>query len=70
MVSLTVLSAHTKDSAKALVDTIQMSFPDAQLALVVAMASDKDHNGFATEFLQGIAFPFEELVTHFLCHRV
>ncbi|XP_022985041.1 dihydrofolate synthetase isoform X1 [Cucurbita maxima] len=44
--------AHTKDSAKALVDTIQMSFPDAQLALVVAMASDKDHNGFATEFLQ------------------
>ncbi|XP_038905573.1 dihydrofolate synthetase [Benincasa hispida] len=45
--------AHTKDSAKALVDTIQMAFPEARLALVVAMASDKDHIGFAREFLQG-----------------
>ncbi|PON96875.1 Folylpolyglutamate synthetase [Trema orientale] len=45
--------AHTKESAKALVDTIQMTFPGAHLALVVAMASDKDHLGFAREFLSG-----------------
>ncbi|XP_030484564.2 dihydrofolate synthetase isoform X1 [Cannabis sativa] len=43
--------AHTKDSAKALVDTIQRTFPGAHLALVVAMASDKDHVGFARELL-------------------
>ncbi|XP_065858428.1 dihydrofolate synthetase-like [Euphorbia lathyris] len=43
--------AHTKESAKALMDTIQMTFPDAQLVLVVAMASDKDHVAFAKEFL-------------------
>ncbi|XP_015878195.1 dihydrofolate synthetase [Ziziphus jujuba] len=45
--------AHTKESAKALVETIQMTFPRARLALVVAMASDKDHVGFAREFLSG-----------------
>ncbi|KAJ4705886.1 Folylpolyglutamate synthase [Melia azedarach] len=45
--------AHTKESAKALVDTIQMTFPEARLALVVAMASDKDHLAFAREFLSG-----------------
>lgn len=49
-----MVSAHTKDSAKALVETIQMTFPKAHLALVVAMASDKDHVGFAREFLSGI----------------
>ncbi|XP_065868593.1 dihydrofolate synthetase-like isoform X2 [Euphorbia lathyris] len=43
--------AHTKESAKALMDTIHMTFPDAQLVLVVAMASDKDHVAFAKEFL-------------------
>ncbi|CAL5405247.1 unnamed protein product [Camellia sinensis] len=43
--------AHTKDSAKALADTIQMTFPKAKLVLVVAMASDKDHLGFARELL-------------------
>lgn len=46
-------TAHTKDSAKALVDTIQMAFPEARLALVIAMASDKNHVDFAREFLQG-----------------
>lgn len=47
-------SAHTKDSAKALLETIQTTFPDSQLAIVVAMASDKDHLAFAKEFLSGI----------------
>lgn len=46
--------AHTKDSAKALVDTVHMAFPDARVALVVAMASDKDHLAFAREFLSGL----------------
>ncbi|XP_031381336.1 dihydrofolate synthetase [Punica granatum] len=45
--------AHTKDSARALVNTIKMVFPAPRLALVVAMASDKDHIGFAKEFLSG-----------------
>lgn len=67
---LNVFSAHTKDSAKALVDTIQMAFPEARLALVVAMASDKDHIGFAREFLQGIAFPCKELSHIFLATQV
>lgn len=49
-----MFSAHTKESAKALVDTIQMTFPQARLALVVAMAIDKDHLAFAKEFLSGI----------------
>lgn len=43
--------AHTKESAKALADTIQMTFPKARLILVVAMASDKDHIAFARELL-------------------
>lgn len=43
--------AHTKESAKALSDTIQMAFPKARLILVVAMASDKDHVAFAKELL-------------------
>ncbi|GKV19839.1 hypothetical protein SLEP1_g30050 [Rubroshorea leprosula] len=45
--------AHTKESAKALLQMIKMAFPGARLALVVAMASDKDHFGFAKEFLSG-----------------
>ncbi|KAL4593917.1 hypothetical protein ACB092_M007000 [Castanea dentata] len=45
--------AHTKESANALVKTIEMTFGEAPLALVVAMASDKDHVGFAREFLSG-----------------
>ncbi|XP_059629098.1 dihydrofolate synthetase isoform X2 [Cornus florida] len=43
--------AHTKESAKALVDTLQMTFPEARLVFVVAMASDKDHLAFARELL-------------------
>lgn len=31
-----------------------MTFPDSRLAVVVAMASDKDHLAFAKEFLSGI----------------
>ncbi|KAL4594904.1 hypothetical protein ACB092_12G053200 [Castanea dentata] len=45
--------AHTNESANALVKTIKMTFGKAPLALVVAMASDKDHVGFAREFLSG-----------------
>lgn len=51
-------SAHTKESAKALMDTIKMTFPQARLTLVVAMASDKDHLGFAREFLSGAVREF------------
>ncbi|XP_021616708.1 dihydrofolate synthetase isoform X2 [Manihot esculenta] len=43
--------AHTKESAKALVDTVRMTFPKARMVLVVAMASDKDHLEFARQFL-------------------
>lgn len=46
--------AHTKESAKALMDMIQMTYPDTPLALVVAMANDKDHLGFARELLSGM----------------
>ncbi|KAL7190970.1 hypothetical protein ACSBR2_023108 [Camellia fascicularis] len=45
--------AYTKESAKALADTIQMTFPKAKLFLVVAMESDKDHLGFTRELLLG-----------------
>ncbi|KAG5525146.1 hypothetical protein RHGRI_031727 [Rhododendron griersonianum] len=48
-----VRNAHAKDSAKASIDTIQMAYPKAKLVLVVAMASDKDHSGFARELLSG-----------------
>ncbi|KAK9178929.1 hypothetical protein WN943_028123 [Citrus x changshan-huyou] len=51
--TILVDGAHTKESAKALVDTIQMTFPHSRLALVVAMAIDKDHLAFAKEFLSG-----------------
>ncbi|KAK6925947.1 Mur ligase, central [Dillenia turbinata] len=45
---------HTKDSAKALADTIGMTSPGAKLVLVIAMASDKDHLAFARELISGI----------------
>ncbi|XP_074291663.1 dihydrofolate synthetase-like isoform X2 [Silene latifolia] len=48
--------AHTQESAKALVDTISTVCQDSGLVLVVAMASDKDHVGFAKEFLIGLSF--------------
>ncbi|KAJ9539606.1 hypothetical protein OSB04_026112 [Centaurea solstitialis] len=43
--------AHTKESAKALADMIQITHPKAPLVFVVAMASDKDHRAFARELL-------------------
>ncbi|KAI3471198.1 hypothetical protein Pfo_027861 [Paulownia fortunei] len=43
--------AHTKESAQALVNMIKMAFPEARLVLVVAMANDKDHLGFARVLL-------------------
>lgn len=43
--------AHTKESARALANTLQMTFAKAKLILVVAMANDKDHLGFARELL-------------------
>ncbi|KAI4378163.1 hypothetical protein MLD38_015684 [Melastoma candidum] len=53
--AVTVLldGAHTKDSAKALVDTIRLTLSNPAVALVVAMAMDKDHVAFAKEFLSG-----------------
>lgn len=60
------LSAHTKDSAKALVDTVRMAFPDARVALVVAMASDKDHLAFAREFLSGLSPLYFEFLLYWL----
>ncbi|KAK4273914.1 hypothetical protein QN277_017217 [Acacia crassicarpa] len=45
--------AHTKESAKALMNTIRMAYPEARLGFIVAMASDKDHVGFAKEILSG-----------------
>ncbi|XP_019200196.1 PREDICTED: dihydrofolate synthetase isoform X2 [Ipomoea nil] len=43
--------AHTKESARALAQTVKMTFPKERLVLVVAMAKDKDHLGFARELL-------------------
>jgi len=41
--------AHNEDSAMCLSQTARSYFPDAQIALVLAMASDKDHYGFCRE---------------------
>ncbi|RYR54899.1 hypothetical protein Ahy_A06g030160 isoform B [Arachis hypogaea] len=46
--------AHTKESAEALMSTLQMAFPEAPLTFIVAMASDKDHIGFAKYILSGV----------------
>ncbi|KAL0340995.1 UNVERIFIED_CONTAM: Dihydrofolate synthetase [Sesamum radiatum] len=43
--------AHTKESAQALVNMIKVALPEASLVLVVAMANDKDHLGFARVLL-------------------
>ncbi|KAL7108294.1 hypothetical protein ACP275_06G104000 [Erythranthe tilingii] len=43
--------AHTKESAQALLTMIKMAFPESRLVLVVAMANDKDHLGFARVLL-------------------
>jgi len=53
IVVLVYAVAHTKESAKALMNTIKTAFPKARLVFVVAMASDKDHVGFAREILSG-----------------
>ncbi|KAL3524387.1 hypothetical protein ACH5RR_017221 [Cinchona calisaya] len=49
--TILVDGAHTKESARALMNTMEMTFPKARLVLVVAMANDKDHLGFARELL-------------------
>ncbi|CAI0454241.1 unnamed protein product [Linum tenue] len=49
--TILVDGAHTKESANSLMDTIQMAFPDAELAFIVAMARDKNHVAFAKEIL-------------------
>jgi len=41
--------AHNEDSALCLSQTTRSCFPHAQIALVLAMASDKDHYGFCRE---------------------
>ena len=41
--------AHNEDSALCLSETARSCFPDAKIALVLAMASDKDHYGFCRE---------------------
>ncbi|KAL2607665.1 hypothetical protein R1flu_026238 [Riccia fluitans] len=45
--------AHTEGSAAALGNTLTRTFPESCLALVVAMASDKEHLAFARALLQG-----------------
>ncbi|KAD6119976.1 hypothetical protein E3N88_11247 [Mikania micrantha] len=50
---LRMASAHTKESAKALADMIQITYPHARLAFVVAMANDKDPQAFAIELHAG-----------------
>ena len=37
--------AHTIDSARTVAETLRTVFPDNPVALVVAMADDKDHAG-------------------------
>lgn len=50
---LLVVAAHTEGSAIALAKTLRDAFPKASLALVVAMACDKDHSAFAHALLKG-----------------
>ncbi|KAF5176031.1 Dihydrofolate synthetase [Thalictrum thalictroides] len=52
-VQILVDGAHTKESANSLSDTVQLTHPDAALAFVVAMATDKDHIAFARQLLSG-----------------
>ncbi|CAO2821265.1 unnamed protein product [Amaranthus hypochondriacus] len=48
--------AHTPDSANALANMISTVCPNSRLMLVVAMADDKDHFGFANELLSGLHY--------------
>lgn len=52
-ICLVVVAAHTEGSAIALAKTLRDAFPKASLALVVAMACDKDHSAFAQALLKG-----------------
>ncbi|CAM6103318.1 unnamed protein product [Calypogeia fissa] len=45
--------AHTLGSGEALARTLRDVFPEEYVAMVVAMASDKDHQGFARAILEG-----------------
>ncbi|EPS60518.1 hypothetical protein M569_14285, partial [Genlisea aurea] len=49
--------AHTKESGEALKKTIETAFPSRRLAVVVAMADDKDHVGFASAMLSSGVWP-------------
>ncbi|XP_073110632.1 dihydrofolate synthetase isoform X2 [Elaeis guineensis] len=51
--SILIDGAHTEASAKGLADVIRMMHPEGAVALVVAMASDKDHLAFAKQLLSG-----------------
>jgi folylpolyglutamate synthase/dihydropteroate synthase len=51
------LPAHTPGSATALGRTLKEVFPSNCIAMVVAMASDKDHEDFARALLQGDSRP-------------
>ena len=44
--------AHTKESAKALMNTIKVAYPEASLGFIVAMASDKYHVGLKKIFFK------------------
>ncbi|KAJ3701108.1 hypothetical protein LUZ61_004813 [Rhynchospora tenuis] len=52
-ISLLIDGAHTEASAKGLSEVIKAVHQDYPLALVVAMASDKDHFSFAKQLLSG-----------------
>ncbi|KAL4186848.1 hypothetical protein AMTRI_Chr09g36140 [Amborella trichopoda] len=53
-VSVLIDGAHTEASAECLTKTIRMVYAKASVALVVAMASDKDHVSFAMKMLSGM----------------
>ena len=54
LIKIIIFAAHTEASAKGLSDVIRMTYPDGLLALVVAMASDKDHLAFARQLFTGV----------------
>lgn len=46
--------AHTAQSAVALATTVRHIFPDNPVALIVAMADDKDHRAVMAELRGGV----------------
>lgn len=48
--------AHTQDSAACLATTVRQVFPNSKIALVVSMASDKDHESFFCEIQKSKPF--------------